>query len=55
MKRLKNKPYLEKEEKHELARLLNISVKRIEWWYKNRRKERRKAGLLEKGEECLTK
>ena len=52
MKRFKNKPFLEREEKDQLAELLNISGKRIQDWYMNRRQERRKSELFGKGEEC---
>ena len=55
MERFQSKPYLEKGEKHQLAKSLNTSELRIEKWFNNRRSQRRKAGLLTKGEECLTK
>ena len=55
MKRLQNKLYLEKGEKHQLAKLLDTSDVRIERWFNRRRTEIRQAGLLAKGEECLTK
>ena len=51
-KRFQNKPYLEKGEKYQLANSLNISAKKIEKWFLDRRARRRHAGLLAKGEEC---
>ena len=51
MKRFQDKPFLGKEEKHELATSLNISEKRVKEWFMNRRQERRKAGLLPNGKE----
>ena len=53
--RIENNPYLGKEEKHQLARLLNISEKRISMWFVNMRKARRITGLLAKGEKSSTK
>ena len=55
MRRLENKAYLEKGEKHHLARLLNTSAQRIQWWYTRARAARRQAGLLGKCENCSTK
>ena len=50
-----DKPYLKFEEKHQLAKSVNISERRIQDWYRYRRSVRRKAGLLPKGEECKKK
>ena len=55
MNMFQDKPYLERGEKHQLARLLNISAGRIQKWYNNMRSKRRKAGLPGKCEECSTK
>ena len=55
MKRFQNKPYLDKGDEHQLANLLNISKKRIETWFIERRREGRQAGLLALCEEYLTK
>ena len=49
---LQNKPYLKKEEKQQLANLLNISEETINRWFVGGRAQRRQAGLLAKGEEC---
>ena len=46
VKRFQAKPYLEPGEKHQLARSLNTSDKRIRHWFKYRRCVRRKQGLL---------
>ena len=46
MKMFQEKPYLEKEEKYQLAKLLNVSELKIRTWYKHRRRERRHAALL---------
>ena len=52
MKKFQNKPYLDKGEKHQLASLLNVSEKKIEKWFIDKRAQGRQAGLLDKGEEC---
>ena len=51
------KPYLEREERHQLARLLNITESRISRWYGKRRQLTKQAGLLNKakGEKHSTK
>ena len=50
MKTFEGKVYLEKEEKFELAEVLNMSIKRIEIWFNTRRFEKRKDGLMHVGE-----
>ena len=50
MKEFKANPFLKKEEQHQLARLLNVSAKRIGVWYSRRRFEKRKEGLPIKSE-----
>ena len=50
MEKFKTNPYLKQEQKHQLARSLNISVKRIESWYRRMRFSQRQKGLLVKGE-----
>ena len=56
MKTFQGKPYLDKKEKCQLAKSLNVSEKRIQVWYYNRRKERRHQELLTStGEECSAK
>ena len=52
MKRFQRKPYLDKGEKHQLANLLNVSGKKIEKWFVDKRAQARRAGSLAKGEEC---
>ena len=51
-KRFKEKPYLDKGEKCQLANLLQTTEKKIAKWFGDRRSQRRQAGLLAKGEEC---
>ena len=41
-------PYLEQGEKHQLARLLNISERKIAKWFERRRQMKSKKGLLRK-------
>ena len=55
MKWFQVNPFLENEEKHQLAKSLNISEQRIQDWYRNKRYKRRQKGLLPKGEECSKK
>ena len=43
--RFKSKPYLRKGEKDQLARQLNVSEKRIETWYHNRRSKGREGDI----------
>ena len=43
-------PYLEDNEMHQYARLLNLSKERISRWYKKKRCTERQAGFLAKGE-----
>ena len=43
-------PYLEPEEKHQLAQSLNISEGRIKEWFSARRKRQTKSGKLRDGE-----
>ena len=45
MKRFEEKSRLEKEEKYQLAKLLNVSEERIRVWYRNMRFKRRAQGL----------
>ena len=46
------KPYMEKNERHQLARSLNVSEKRIKRWYDKRRYWNKKKGLpVELGED----
>ena len=52
MKRFEEKPQLKKEEKYQLAKLLNVSEKRITAWFWNMRCKRRRQGLLAEGEGC---
>ena len=52
MKRFEEKPQLKKEEKYQLAKLLNVSEKRITVWFWNMRFKRRRQGLLAEGEGC---
>ena len=49
------KPYLERKEKHQLAKSLNISEKRISVWFCNQRQITRKDGLLCEGEQPSVK
>ena len=46
MKTFEVKPYREKEEKLELANVLNIRIKRIENWFSERCFEKKKDGLM---------
>ena len=46
VKRFEDKPYLEQEEKPQLARSLNISETKLAQWFLNKRKIARKKGLL---------
>ena len=55
LERFQDDPFLQKNEKHQLARTLNISEKVVTKWYINRRVKSRRAGLLVKGEEFSTK
>ena len=50
MKEFKANPYLTKEIKHLLARSLNVSGRKIEAWYANRRFFEKKEGFSAKGE-----
>ena len=50
MKEFKANPYLTREIKHQLARSLNVSAKKIDAWYANRRFAERKEGLPTKSE-----
>ena len=43
-------PYLEWEERHQLAQLLNISEERIKDWFSARRKRQTKSGKFRDGE-----
>ena len=56
MKMFQDNPYLNKEEKRQLAKSLNVSELQIRDWYINRRKKRRhEASLNGTGEESSTK
>ena len=55
MERFQSKPYLEKDEKQQLAKLLNTSAEKIQRWFINVRVAKRQAGLLGKCEECSSK
>ena len=48
VERFQTNPYLEQGEKHQLARSLNISERKIEKWFDRRRLMKRKKGLLSK-------
>ena len=48
--RYETNPYIKKEEKHQLAHLLNISEERIKDWFEERRKRQRKSGIFRDGE-----
>ena len=50
MKEFKANPFLKEEDQHQLARLLNISAKRVGAWYANRRSKIRTEGLPIKSE-----
>ena len=52
MKRFEEKPQLEEEEICDLAKLLNVSEKRIKVWFWHMRWKRRRQGLLAEGEGC---
>ena len=55
-KTFQEKPYLDKKEKRQLARLLNVSERRIQLWYSNRRKDiRYEEFLTGTGEEWSAK
>ena len=50
------KPYMEKDEKHQLAKSFNISEKKIVKWYEKRRYQIRQKRLpIEFGEECSSR
>ena len=51
MKRFEVKSKLEKAEKYELAKLLNVSDERIRVWYRNMRFKKKGQRLLAEGEE----
>ena len=55
MKSFQANPYLEDDEMHQYARMLNLSEERIRMWYRHTRHNERQAGFLAKGEECSTK
>ena len=56
MKTFQAKPYVGKDEKHLLAKSLNVSKKRIMKWFEKRRYLLRRKGLpVEFGEEFATK
>ena len=46
LKRFQANPYLKPGEKTQLARSLNISETKLEQWFSNKRKMKRKKGLL---------
>lgn len=48
VERFKANPYLEPGERHQLAKSLNISEKKIAKWFERRRHMKRKKGLLQK-------
>ena len=52
MKEFNASPFLKKEQQNQLARLLNVSEKRIAAWYARRRFAKRQEALLAKGEYC---
>ena len=49
-KKFETKPYLEKGDKQHFAKLLNVNEARIGNWFDNRRKKKRKEGLLCEGD-----
>ena len=51
MKTFEDKPQLEKTEKYQLAKLLNVSEERIRVWYRNMHFKRRGQKLLPESEE----
>ena len=50
LRRYEANPYLELEERHQLAKSLNISEERIKVWFGNRRKKQTRRGKLRDGE-----
>ena len=50
VRRYEADPYLEPEERHQLAQSLNISEERIKEWFSQRRKRQTKSGKLSDGE-----
>ena len=48
-------PYLENEERYQLAKSLNISEKSIKAWFKNRRQRKKSEGWLYEGNPMLSK
>ena len=52
MKEFNASHFLTKEKQNQLARLLNVSEKRIVGWYARRRFSQRQEGLLTKSEYC---
>ena len=50
VRRYEANPYLEREERHQLAQLLNVSEERIKRWFKDRRRKETKSGKLRDGE-----
>ena len=50
LRRYEANPYLELEERHQLAQSLNITGERIRLWFVHRRYKQRKSGTLRDGE-----
>ena len=50
MKTFQAKPYLEREEKHQLAKSVNMSERSIAYWFANQRAKSKNDGLLCKSE-----
>ena len=50
LKRLQTKPFLEKQEKYQLARSLNISESTVYYWFTKMRGKARKKQLPRNGE-----
>ena len=50
MKMFQAKPFLDKEDIHQLTLSLNITERRVRKWFEKKRSEERRKGSLHKGE-----